>query len=270
VDSQRLSYTQIQHDLLASTGDSIRPHISVQSLHLRTLSTTAIAQSTEDLTCLSCAKLESCRALRLQTGNRTTKLQHSFHLIHHLTLVDQVLQPVVRGFDLACHVREFQSNHWVVNEALPKRLALVRILDAFLVTDSSKSQALDDDTDPLVVEVRHDHLEALVLLANEVFDRDLDIFEGDVCGATAPDTLAVHLARRYTTGRAFDQEHGNAVHSFASSPHSGGEVVGPDTVRDPLLLAIYDVVFAVFGELGFACQVRHVATGIYRSISSCL
>jgi hypothetical protein len=31
-----------------------------------------------------------------------------------------------------------------------------------------------------------------------------------------------------------------------------GEVIAPDTVRDPLLLAVDDVVFAVFGKLGFA------------------
>lgn len=45
---------------------------------------------------------------------------------------------------------------------------------------------------PLVA-YRHDDLEALVHLANDVFDGHLDILEGNVCCSTAPDALAVHL-----------------------------------------------------------------------------
>jgi hypothetical protein len=33
-----------------------------------------------------------------------------------------------------------------------------------------------------MIKVCHDDLEALVFLSNQIFDRDLDIFEGDVGG----------------------------------------------------------------------------------------
>lgn len=114
----------------------------------------------------------------------------------------------------------------------------------------------------LVVEVRHDHLETLVLLADQVLYRDLDVFEGDVGGTARPYTLAVHSSRRNTASFALNEEHGNSVHALIACSYCSGEVVAPDTVRDPLLLAVDDVVFAVFGKLSFAGEVRNVATGI--------
>ena len=58
----------------------------------------------------------------------------------------------------------------------------------------------------LFVAYRHDDLEALVHLANDVFDGDLDVLKCNVCCSTAPNTLAVHLPCRYAAGAALDKE----------------------------------------------------------------
>lgn len=103
--------------------------------------------------------------------------------------------------------------------------------------------------------------EALVLLAEQVLNRDLDILKGDVSGAGRPDTLAVHTASR-DTGAALNEQQRNAVHARAASPHGSGEVVGPDTVGDPLLLAVDDEVLAILAQLGLAGEVGNVGAGI--------
>ena len=95
---------------------------------------------------------------------------------------------------------EFHADDGVVDEFLAEGLALVCVLHGFFVADTREAQALDDDADALVVEVGHDDLEPLVLLADQVLDWDLDVFEGDVGGAAGPDTLAVHAAGADTAG----------------------------------------------------------------------
>lgn len=74
-----------------------------------------------------------------------------------LTLIDDVLEPVVAGFDLAGHVREFEADDGVVDEALAEGFALVGIFDGFFITDTGEADALDYDADALVVEVGHDY-----------------------------------------------------------------------------------------------------------------
>lgn len=103
--------------------------------------------------------------------------------------------------------------------------------------------------------------ETLVLLAEQVLDRHLDVLKGNVRGAGGPDALAVHTAGR-DTGTALNEQQRNAVHARAASPHGGGEVVGPDAVGDPLLLAVDNKVLAVLAQLGLAGEVGHVGAGI--------
>ena len=177
-------------------------------------------------------------------------------------MVDEVLEPVVRGFDLAGHVCELETDDRVVDETLAESLALVGIFHRLLVADTGEAEALDDDADTLVVEVGHDDLEALVLLANEVFDWHLYVLKGDVGCATGPDTLAIHSSGRNTTGFALDEEHRDTVHALVACSDGSGEVVAPHTICDPLFLAVHDVMLAVFGQLRFASEVCNVATSI--------
>lgn len=159
-------------------------------------------------------------------------------------------------------MRKLETDDGVVDEALAKGLALVSILHRLLVADAGETDTLDDDANALVVEVGHDDLEALVLLADQVLDGDLDVLEGNVGGTAAPHTLAVHLAGGDATSAALNEKHGDAVHAGTAGANGGGEVVAPDTVGDPLLLTVDDIVLAVLRELSLACQVSNVATGI--------
>ena len=252
MDPHALPYAQVKHDLLATTGDGIRPDIPVQPLDLAALAAAGVAEAAKDLTGLAGAELHGGGGLGLETRDGAAQPQHGLGLAHLLALVDDVLEPVVRGLDLARHVRQLEADDGVLDELLAKGAALVGVLDGLLEADAREAQALDDDADALVVEVGHDDTETLVLLAQQVLDGHLDVLKGDVGGSAGPDTLAVHAAGADTL-RALDQEKTHAVHALATRPHGSGEVVGPDTVGDPLLLAIDDVVLAILAELGLTC-----------------
>jgi len=105
--------------------------------------------------------------------------------------------------------------------------------------------------------------EALVFLADEVLHGDFDVFECHIGCATAPDTLAIHPPGTDSTVFAFNEEHGNTIHAFLAGANGGSEVVTPDTIGNPLLLSIDDVVFAIFCELRFAGQVCNVTASIW-------
>ena len=251
---------KVQHDLLAATWDSVSADITIQTLNLATLATTAVRQTTEDLTGLAGAVLEGNGTLGLQTGNGATKLEHSLGLVHALALEDYVLEPCVRSLDLAGHVCELETDDGMLDEGHAKGAALVGIGDTLGVTDTREADALDDDANTLVVEVGHDDLETLVLLADQVLNGDLDVLKGDVGGSRGPDTLAVHAARGDAASLALNEQHAESVHAGLAGADGDGEVVRPDTVSDPLLLAIDDVVLAVLGELGLAAQARNVGS----------
>jgi len=76
--------------------------------------------------------------------------------VHLLTLVYEVLEPIVGGFDLAGHVGKFEADDGVVDEFLAERAALVGVFHGFFVADARETKALDNDADTLVVEVCHE------------------------------------------------------------------------------------------------------------------
>lgn len=156
VHAQTLPHAQVKHDLFTATWDGIGTDIPVQTLDLAALTTTAITETTKDLTGLASSVFKGSGGLGLETGNGTTQLEHSFGVVHTLALEHDVLQPVVGGFDLARHVGELQTNDGVVDETLAKGLALVGILNRLFVADTGKTDALNYNTDSLVVEVGHD------------------------------------------------------------------------------------------------------------------
>jgi len=81
--------------------------------------------------------------------------------------VDEGLQPGVGSFDLPRHVRELETDNWVLDEFLAECPALVGVLYGFLVADAGEADALDDDTDAFVVEVRHDHFGEMLAMSEE-------------------------------------------------------------------------------------------------------
>ena len=290
---QRLPHAQVQHDLLAAPRDRIPSHVAIEPLHLRALSAAAVTQPAKDLGRLARAKLKGDGGLRLQSCDGAAELEHRFRLLHSLGLVHERLEPGLGGFNLAGHVRELETDDGVVDERLTEGATLVCVFESFLVADARETEALDDDADAFMVEVCHYDwreeelrlalvgdwvwmgrgngvrikmeltLEALILLTDKVLYGYLDVFKGDICCSAGPDTLTVHLARRDTAKVTFYEQNANTVHTRTTCPDSGGKVVAPDAVGDPLLLAVDDVVLAVFGQLGFACKVGNVTAGIY-------
>lgn len=156
VHPQSLPDTQVQHNLLATTRNSISPDISIQPLDLGTLSTATITQPTENLTRFSGTELESRGALRLETCNGTTELEHGFHVAHLLALVDEILHPGVGGFDLSEHMGELETDDGVFDEFFAKSAALVGVFHGFFVADAGEAETLDNYADSFVAVVGHD------------------------------------------------------------------------------------------------------------------
>ena len=95
---------------------------------------------------------------------------------------------------------QLETDDGVIDQLLAEGAALVGVFDGFFVTDSREADALDDDADTLMVEVRHDNyraeklvgddevgekrrggtFKALVLLANQVLNWNLDILKCNV------------------------------------------------------------------------------------------
>jgi len=53
-------------------------------------------------------------------------------------------------------VGKLQANNRVVNQFLAERFPLIGVFDALFEADSRETEALDDDADPFVIEIRHD------------------------------------------------------------------------------------------------------------------
>lgn len=153
---QALTNAEVEHDLLATTGDLVRQGVAIQPLDFSALPAARVRQPTKDLSGLLGAELKGRRGLRLEARNGTAQSQHGFRVVHLLALVDDVLQPRRRGLDLPCHVCQFHADHGMVDQLLAERLSLGCIFDRFLVAHPRESCALDDDSDALVVEVGHD------------------------------------------------------------------------------------------------------------------
>lgn len=59
-----------------------------------------------------------------------------------------------------------------------------------------------------------------------------------------------------------DQKDADSGSAWATCPDGGRKVVAPDTVGDPLLLTIDNIVLAILAKFGFTGQVGNIATGI--------
>ncbi len=77
--------------------------------------------------------------------------------------MDERLEPGVGSFDLSRHVCELQADDRVLDELFAERPSFVGVFYRFLVTNAREADTLDDYTDSLVVEVRHDDFTLLAV-----------------------------------------------------------------------------------------------------------
>ena len=89
----------------------------------------------------------------------------------------------------------------------------------------------------LVVKVAKNDLDTLVLLAQHVLSRDLDIVECHVSGTGGGRVRGLDLLGLDTLA-ALDKEDTEAL----VGSNTGDEVVRPDTIGDPLLSSVDDLV----------------------------
>lgn len=122
------------------------------------------------------------------------------------------------------------TNDGLVNEALAKDNALVCPLQTLLRDEARGGNGAAGHGPALVVEVAEDDVDALVLLAEQVLDGDLDVVKGDIGGSCGGgvrgldgfglDALAA-LDEHYAEGLA--------------GADADDEVVAEDAVGDPFL-----------------------------------
>lgn len=105
-------------------------------------------------------------------------------------------------------------------------------------------------------------LESLVLFSEDVLHGHLDIFKSDICGTTAPDTLAVHPSGADTTTFSLNQKQTETVHTRPAGANRSSEVIAPVTIGNPLLLSVDNVVLAIRSKLSLAPKAGNITTSI--------
>jgi hypothetical protein len=105
--------------------------------------------------------------------------------------------------------------------------------------------------------------EALVLLADQVLDRHLHILERDIRSSGRPHPLAVHSPRAHASSGSLNEQNTDSIHAVLASSNGSGEVVAPDTVGDPLLLSVHNIMLAVVAKLGLASKISDITTSIW-------
>jgi len=77
------------------------------------------------------------------------------------------------------------ADHLVPGQRSPERLALLRVGDRLLENDAHGPDRPECHRQPLPLEVGHDQVEALVLLAEQVLLGHEDVGEGELAGVDA-------------------------------------------------------------------------------------
>jgi hypothetical protein len=198
----------------------------------------------------------------LEESNGTSEAENGLKRVHGTELVGDELNPSLSGLNLSDHVTELVANYTVVDEADAEGLASVSMLDGLFNANASKSKSLNSDTPALGVEVGDNILETLILLSDQVGAGYRDILEGDVGGSRGPQTRAVHLTDLDTRALLLDQEERDSLGAIATGADSDGEVVSENTISDPLLLTVHNVVGAIRGLTSLALELGNVRTSV--------
>lgn len=107
-----------------------------------------------------------------------------------------------------------------------------------------------------MVEVRHDHLKALVFFAKQMVARHFHIVELYV-GRAGGRRVGGLDKLRLNSLASFDDQHRHALLGLAG----GDEVVAEHAIGDPFLGSIDDVVRAICGQLCGRSDACNIATG---------
>src|SRR5277367_1256139 len=150
----------------------------------------------------------------------------------------------------------------MINQLLAKSLPLESKLESFLITHSGESIRLDDNSHSLMIEIGHDDLKSLILLPNQILHRNFDILKIDIGSPTCPDSLTIHSSNTHSWHRLLNQQKTHPFHPRPTSTDCNSEIIRPNSVGDPLLLTIDDVMFSIFSFLGFSDEIGDVGSCI--------
>lgn len=172
---------------------------------------------------------------------------------HHL--VSQVLEPVLSSLVERDHTRQLLPDDGLGDEGLAKDDTLVAPLHALIDNDPGVADDTAAHNPALVVEVGQNDLETLVLLAEQVLDRNLDIVEGDESGTSGGRVGSLDLSSldALSTG---NEENGKTL----LGANGGGEPVGEGSVGDPLLGTVDNVELSIGSLLGGGADSADVGT----------
>src|SRR5271155_5801952 len=150
----------------------------------------------------------------------------------------------------------------MINQLLAKGLPLKRILESFLITHPGESIRLDYNPQSLMIEIGHNNLESLILLPNQILHRNFDILKVDIRSPTGPHALTIHPSNTHSRHSLLNQQKTHSIRSRTPRTDSNSEIIRPNSIGDPFLFSIDDIMFSVFGFLGFTHEIGDVGTCI--------
>lgn len=148
----------------------------------------------------------------------------------------EVLEPILASLIERNHSSQLLTNNRLRDERLSEHNPLVGPLHTLIDHRASipNHSATHDPT--LMVEVAENNLQSLILLSQQVLDRDLNIIKGDESSTRGGGVGSLNLLGLDTLA-ARDEEDGQAL----LCTDCGREPVGKRAVRDPLFSSIDDV-----------------------------
>mgnify|MGYP001210675846 CR=1 FL=1 len=166
-------------------------------------------------------------------------------------LVGDVLEESLGSLNAGNHRGELGSDDSLVVQRLAEHLALVDppvkplapiwvydrkpdSLQALLNDQPLASNRASGHSPSLVVEVRQDNLETLVLLSESMLVGHKHVLESDVRGSSSSRVRSLDRLS-LDTGLALDEQHNEAT---LLSPSTNSEVVGESRIGDPLLAVV--------------------------------
>ena len=140
-------------------------------------------------------------------------------------------------------------------------LALQRVLQRALERRLHPADGAERHREPLPLEVGHDQVEALVLLAEQVLFGHAHVGECELAGVRRVPPELLELARDLEARHALleHQEREAVVAALLCRLHRGHVEVGAHAVGDERLGAVHDVLAVV--TAGEGLQARNVGTG---------
>lgn len=176
--------------------------------------------------------MRAARRIRLEKSNGTTKVPRSLSIAHVAHLIRDGFQPGLRRLDKRDHLGQFLSDDGLVDKGFAEDDSLVRPLETLFNDGAAPAGDAAGHRPALVIEIAHDHDEALVFFAEQIFDGDLDVVEldkGRSCsgGVGGFDPLGLNVIV------AGDEDDGVSL----VSPASCNEVIRPHAVGYPFLRA---------------------------------